>query len=776
MAPAALRDSVGNLPAELTSFVGRRRELTEAKALLSSARLLTLTGMGGVGKTRLARRLVADVHRAFPDGVWQVELAELHEPALVAASVAAALGLPEPQGRWTIGRLQERLASRHMLVLLDNCEHLIDACAVTVDALLRACPMLHIVATSRQPLAIDGERTLSLSPLEAPDPAHADLGQLDQSDSARLFAERAVAALPGFAIDRHNQRAVAELCHLLDGLPLALEFAALRVRALSLDEIVARLDQESRLSASGSRIAPSRQQTLRALVDWSYQLCSPAERQLWCQLSVFAGGFDLDAAEGIAGAAVQDDDLVELIVGLVDKSVLVRETQERGTHYRMAEAIRDYGRERLTESGDESAARRRHRDWYVSLAGRAHKAFAGADQLTWFNRLRRQHPDVRAALEFSLSDADGAGPATYILVALLEYWLAFGFLSEGRYWLDQVLQKSPEPGMTRARALRASAYLAVFQGEQLSGALEEARVIARQAGDEHELAWCAFSRGAAALFAGDLDASAKELNEAVVGMRSAGDLHGLANVLAAHSVTAAMSGDVQAAEAKAAEFLEVADRVDERWLRAYVLWALGVAAWRAGQHRRAAELELESMALRLTFDDHLGLIWSAEVLAWIAAREGDRHTAAVLLGAATQAADAIGSSVTSFAFLADEHARCEDELRTALGGDVFEAAARRGAELTAEQVLDLARGAPTTVPTTVRAAPVIPGKPVDSPLTPREREIAELVAQGVSNKEIASRLVIAPRTAEGHVEHILVKLGFTSRAQIAAWVTGRRPS
>jgi len=768
VAGSALRGSAGNLPAELTSFVGRRRELTDAKALMATSRLVTLTGMGGVGKTRLARRLAADVHRAFPDGVWQVELAELHEPALVAVSVAQAVGLRDPQGQWTIGSLQERLADKHLLLVLDNCEHLVDACAVTADALLRGCPSVHIVATSRQPLAIDGEQVLALAPLPAPDPEQpGELSRIGDFDAVRLFADRAAATLPGFALDAGNRGAVAELCRRLDGLPLALEFAATRVRALSPVEIVARLDRDARLSSHGSRLAPARQQSLRALVDWSYQLCSDDERLLWRSLSVFAGSVDLETIEWVLRATPLADAVVDLLVGLVDKSVLTRDEQTGGLCYRMPEAVRDFGREKLAETGEDAAARARHRDWYVELVARAFREFAGPQQLTWFHRIRGQQADIRLALDLCLEEPNAPGPAVDMVLGLLDYWLAFALISEGRHWLDRLLAADGATGLLRARLLRATAYLASFQGEQPQS-LAEAEALAKQAGDATELAWIAHAGSLAATAAGDYATARRLVQAAVAGMRAAGDPHGTLLALAAQALLACAAEDFAVAQARADEFLAVARPLQESWVRSYVLWALGIAAFHAGDLQRAKAFELESLQLRVPFQDTMGLALCTEVLAWVAASEGRLQEAALLQGAAQHAAQAVGIDVRAYAYMTDDQERLEAMLRAELGPGL-QAALLKGADLSPSQVLELGAGTPGQHR---KAQPT--GASEASPLTPREQQIAELVAMGLSNKEIAARLVIATRTAEGHVERVLVKLGFTSRAQIAAWVAERQ--
>jgi len=768
--PATLRSSAGNLPAELTSFVGRRRELTEAKALLPATRLLTISGMGGVGKTRFAHRLAADVSRAFPDGVWEVGLADLHEPALVAAGIADAIGLREPREVWTLGRLQERLASKHLLLLLDNCEHLVDACAVTADALLRGCPGVHILATSRQPLAIDGEQTLTLAPLPSPDPEQLeDLSRLVEFDATRLFLDRAAAALPGFALDQHNQRAVAELCQRLGGLPLALEFAALRVRALSPVEIVARLDQESRLSSRGSRLAPSRQQSLRALVDWSYQLCSEDERLLWRLLSVFAGAFDLDTVDAVCASTPLADNALDLLVGLVEKSVLTRDVRDGEARYRMAETIRDYGHEQLTKSGQEQAARSLHRDWFAAMVERAYREYAGPEQLNWFTRLREVQPDIRLALEHCVTEPGGTAAGADMLAGLLDYWLAFALLSEGRHWLERMLRETPEQGVARARLLRSVAYFSAFQGER-TPQLEEARTAATEAGDAREVAWIAHAGSLAAASVGDYTTAMRLDEEAAIGMRVTDDLHGLLNVLSYQAVVACMSEEFAVADERASAFVTFARSLGESWVQSYVLWALGIAAHTAGDLQRATALELESLTLRLPFQDAMGLALCTEVLAWVAAAEQRDERAALLLGAAQQAAEAVGIDVRGYAFMVTQHDQVEEQLRARMGDTAFETSRRHGRDLRDAQVMALAGNRNRDDrPAVVRHAHV-----VKSPLTPREQQTAELVAEGLSDKQIAARLVVSPRTAEGHVERILVKLGFSSRAQIAAWVAERR--
>jgi predicted ATPase/DNA-binding CsgD family transcriptional regulator len=787
MTALALRESGGNLPVELTSFVGRRRQIAEVRALLSASRLVTLTGMGGVGKTRLARRVAADLHRAFADGIWQVELADLHEPELMVQTIAGSLGLWEQNDSGAVASLQDYLRDRELLLLLDNCEHLLDACAVTVDALLRACPGLRVLASSREPLAVDGEFTYPVPALSVPDSTDsAQLHGLNRYEGVSLFVERAGAVLPGFVVDDRNRDAVVEICRRLDGVPLALELAALRMRALGPEQIVAELEDRY-LLGRGNRSAPPRQQTLHALVDWSYQLCSEPERSLWRQVSVFQGGFELDAirevcavsapggqsgqgresGQGGQGAVLAGQDLRELTIGLVEKSVFVAEEHGRSVRYRMPPLIRDYGLERLRQSGDEPATRRSHRDWIESMATRMHGEWVGPEQLSWFDRLHREQANLRAALEYSLTEPGQAAHAVDTIVALAHPMMASRLYSEGRLWLDRALPLCPDPDLTRAKALRAGSYLAALQGEAALAAamLGESRELAERAGDVLELAWVAEVGAAPALANADFATATRLYEQARAGFLAAGDVHGLVVTLSGLAVAAALSGDSELAARRVAEFTA---RVEpgERWSAGWVAWALGISNWRRGDNRRAVELAVEGLMLHRPFGDELGFGSCVAVLAWAAATDGQWQKAAELFGASRQALADLGSPIPLYAALVEDDQRCQAATRAGLGEEAFESATGRGRELGFDDIIALVTGKkPVRQVTDVAKPPAV--------LTPRELEIADLIAQGLSNKEIASAVVISQRTAEGHVEHILTKLGFTSRAQVAAWAVQR---
>jgi predicted ATPase len=424
---------VGNLPGEATSFVGRRRETAQAARLLRRGRLLTLTGVAGVGKTRLALRVAAHAREAFPDGVWLVELAALTEDTLLAQTVADVLGIQNRLDVPTVDTLVGYLADKQLLLVLDNCEHLLDACAVLASELLAsellaAAPGVRILATSRQALRAAGEYLLEVPPLPV-----LDLGQpmttraLARGEAVRLFAERAALARPGFAVDAGNHAAIVRICQRLDGIPLAIELAALRVRAMPVTEILTGLDDYLRFLATGSRIAVPRVQTVRAAIDWSFALCSHDEQQLWARASVFAGGFDLDAAEAVCrGQSIAREDVFELVAALVDKSILTRASHDTPARYRMLETIRHYGQERLAASGQQTAVCARHRDHYRRQVTRAEQEWLGPNEQAWFTTSRREHPNLRAALEFCLTEPGEARAGLEITAALFHYWVRSG--------------------------------------------------------------------------------------------------------------------------------------------------------------------------------------------------------------------------------------------------------------------------------------------------------------------------------------------------------------
>ncbi|MBY8864037.1 protein kinase [Nocardia sp. CA2R105] len=764
-ATAASREYSGNLPLELTNFINRRSELSELKNRLSASRLVTLTGTGGVGKTRLALRAATGIRHGFANGVWLVELAEVSDPALLIDVVAATLGVRSESATPLLDVLIDFLGSCETLLMLDNCEQVVEAVAKLTETLLRACPELRILVTSRESLNIAGESVLRVVPLAVPDgdrePALADLPRFD---AVTLFADRAAAAVEGFELDEDNKTAVAGICAHLDGLPLAIELAAARMRSMSPAQILSRITDRYDLLTQGSRTAPSRQQTMRWCIDWSYGLCTPTEQRLWARLSVFAGSCELDAVEQICASDLAPDTPLDVLSGLVDKSILIRQESNTVVRFRMLETMRDYGRQKLRESGEDTELRRRHRDWYQKLALESEAGWISHRQLEWIARLERELPNLREALEFCLyedtEEAARAGLRT--IAAMLDFWVFDGLHGEGRGWLNRALalpkaRSVPE----RVKALCGGTELAAAQGDFHSGALllAEARGLVGQSPTPAIEGQIAYTSGFLALARGDAPNACTSVERAVEKLSSdqTGALY--VGALAVLGWAYELRGDMTRASEYCDRVLSITKARGEYLYRSGALRGLGVAAWHQGELDRAEQLLEESLRVNQHANSVVLTAFELEALAWTVADQGKPERAAVLLGAA-QGIWLVGSRVGAvFPDISRFHEECERKAREALGIRVFDAAHRRGQMMGMGDAVAYALG----------EEPADSGRRASAKLTRREAQVAELIARGFSNKQIAAKLVISQRTAEGHVEHILTKLGFTSRAQVAVW-------
>ena len=757
----------GDLPVELTRFIGRRHELALARLALERARLVTLTGTGGVGKTRLAFQLARDVSRAFEEGVRVVALADVQDPALLGHTVNAAVGIRETSSRWQLETLVDHLRERQMLLVFDNCEHLVDAAATLADALLRSCPRLRILATSRQALNIDGESSVSVPPLSTPDPIGTpSRAAIAESEAVSLFVDRAAAALPGFELTAESESQVVELCRLLDGIPLAIELAAVRLRVLPLTELLARMGDRYRLLTHGSRTAPARHQTLRASIDWTFDLCSPEEQLLWSRLAVFTGGFGLDAAEAVAsGGAIEREAVLDLVSGLVDKSILTRVHDAREPRYQMLETIRQYGADRLDET-ESAELGRRHRQWFVALAVRVDEDWSGPRQAQWLERLRWDHANLRTALNSCL--VYDAQSGLRLVWSIENYWLARGFLAEARQWLDELGAAALESTVDRGRALRFSAWLAVLQGDQevVPALLEQADEVATHTGDAVLAAFVGQTRGLSALFRGDLPFAVERVEEAVATFAKLGHRNGEIHSMFEVGLALSFSGQTESAAVWHRRCNDITTAMGESWWRSFSLWAYGIDKWRQGDTAAALELERESLRLKRQLGDQLGIAVCLEGMSWIAASEGDVDRAARLLGAADALLRQVGMPLEGIQRLWAFHQQWEDTVRRRASERSFRVAYGAGAAMSADAAVAFA----------LREVPEPPLDQQDDhldPLTKREQEVGELVSRGLTNREIAASLVISVRTAEKHVDRIMSKLGLANRTQIAAWVTGR---
>ncbi|MEV6241269.1 LuxR C-terminal-related transcriptional regulator [Lentzea sp. NPDC051838] len=723
------------------------------RRLLAESRLVTLTGVGGVGKTRLALRAATETSRAFRDGVWFVELGGVTDPELVVHTVLEQLGIHDDTVRQHRTVLVEHLRDRQVLMVLDNCEHVVEATAALVDALLRGVPGLRVLITSRERLGVDGEHLWQVAPLPQ-DPALA------------LFAERAAAVEPGFVIGSHNHDKVTQICTLLGGIPLAIELAAVRLRVLSLDHLLSRLDDTFRVLADGKRGGDPRHQTLLAAVDWSFHLCTRSEQILWARASVFSGTFDLDAAERVcSGDSVAVEDVMHSLTGLVDKSVVIAEQHPAGLRFRLLEPLRQYGLEKLRGAGREQVLRERHRDHFIEWAERREKEWFGPAQPQIFSRTRLEHANLRSALDFSF-DEEG-DHCVHLASTLWFYWACCGMLGEGRHWLDRALAR-PIEGALRAKALWVNGYVATLQGDIPASTrmLEECRKYAVESGDGPALAYSTHRLACTHLIGDDLDLADALFEEAMNLYRDQGTVNShtmLAGIELAISAT--FRHDFAAAERLCVEAKTVGEKHGELWAQAYAIYVLALCAWVSGDYARADQLGRECLRIKRTFHDLLGIVLAIEVLAWIAASQGNAARAATLLGATNEIWQSVGYPMFGSRYFGAPHGECESATIAALGEQEFRAMFRKGLDLELDDAISFAIGEEQQPePVTVTA----------TPLTKREAQVADLIAGGMTNKEIAARLVIARRTAEGHVERILQKLGFTSRAQIATWVTERR--
>ncbi len=767
-----------NLPAELSDFVGRRRETLQVRRLLECNRLVTLTGAGGVGKTRLAVQVARQARRASPDGVWLVELAPVTDPEHVPAAVATVLGVTDRSPRSLVSALAGYLQDKRLLLVLDNCEHLLAACAPLVGKLLAVAPGLRVVATSREPLRVNGEQVFGVPPLATPDPASLPPGDLTEFEAVRLFVDRARAALSTFAVTAANRVLVAAVCQRLDGIPLAIELAAVRLRVLSAEQILARLDDRFRLLTTRSAVAPTRHQTLSATLDWSHGLCSSAEQTLWARVSVFAGGFDLEAAEAVcAGDGIDPGELFEVVAGLVDKSILVRESGTGvAARYGLLETVRQYGQQRLVATGRQGVLRARHRDYYQRLARQAETERVSPQEVAWLLRLRRELPNLRLAMETALAEprAAGAHAALEIAVAVQDLWFGGGRYREGQRWLTRALAMDPQPTAARAIALADASQLTLLLGDAEASRqmLAEAQALADRLDDRPARARVTHHLGTRATYTQPPDlARAKALNEqALTYARVAGDLRTESLCHLGLAVVGVFSGDPLAV-GHAEQCRALGEVHGAEWTRSWGLTLLALVRWQQGDGARVAALLQDALPIQQLVHDSWAAGIGLEILAWTAVADQRHEHGARLLGACQAIKRREGAAMAELGPFAEHHTASVRKVQNALGDAAYTAAFGQGTRFTLDEAINHALGKTRTKPTVPSPRPE---QPTDGPLTRREQQIADLVAQGLTNQDIATQLVISKRTAESHIENILTKLGFDNRAQIASWIAERR--
>jgi predicted ATPase/class 3 adenylate cyclase/DNA-binding CsgD family transcriptional regulator len=797
-----------NLPPQVSSFIGREGELDEVRALVGGARLVTLTGVGGAGKTRLGLEVAARLLDGTGDGVWFADLASLADPDLVPVTVADVLGVRQEPGHPVTDTVVQAVGQRGLLVLLDNCEHVIGACAKLADALLRGCPNLALLATSREPLGIGGERVYRVPSLGVPAEG-ADAEEIWASEAVRLLADRAAAQGVPLAEDEETAELAGRICRRLDGIPLALELAAARLRVMRAAELEARLDERFSLLTGGSRAGLPRQRTLRAMVDWSWELLNPAERAVLAALSVFAGGFGLPAAEAVAAdQEVSPGEVVGLLGALVDKSLV--QFGDAGTgpgRYRLLETVRQYAADQLDALGPAiaDAARNAHRDYYLALAEAAAPHLVGPGQAAWLDRLDAELGNLRAAITVSLAQADPE-PGLRLAASLREFWHARGHAAEGGGALRALLDTRAAQGTTlpRARALASAASLLQQTGGYAMAGdyCEEGLAIARAAGDEHLVAdllhghaWVLlrqgqhgaalpviesglalarrlgephltgrllFARSYATYLAGDDAGAARDAAESLRLFRHAGDRIQVGATLGSLGNYELSAGDLDAARRHLIESLDIARALNARDDIVYEAFNLGLAEYLGGSPGAAEALFAESLDLAGRVGMKAVMAYALIGLAMADQGVTDPGRSARLHGAADQALADLGHALEPLEErLADQDRR---RLRAAMGTKAFEA------EYAAGRTLDLTLAAYTAADD--EAAPAAPPPPPDPlarfGLTEREREVLSLLAAGRSNPEIGRTLFISTKTASVHVSNILAKLGVSGRMDAAA--------
>ncbi|MGW1023528.1 ATP-binding protein [Streptomyces sp. NPDC002577] len=660
----------GNLSIELSTFVGRAAELEELRGALEAERLVTVTGVGGVGKSRLAARAASIAEPR--DGVWMVELASLQEAELVEYAVAEALELTDHTSRPPRQVLVDHLAERQLLLVLDGFEHLVDASGSLVRDLLGRAPGLRVLAAGRRPLGVEGERLFPLCPMA-------------EEEAAELFADRAATVLPDFTLDVGSLPDVLEVCRRLDGIPLAVELAAGRLRALSPAQLLSRLDDRFGLLTGDRHGALPRHQTMRTAIGWSHELCRPDERLLWARLSVFSGHFDLEAAEYVCGGhGLADDAVLDVLGRLLAQSLVAREETPAGVRYRMLDTVRAYGADWLEATGDAARLRRRHRDWYLGLATWCELDWFSARQPDVAARVEADLPNLRIALDHCLSEPGEAHVGQHLASTLWFYWVGCGRLAEGRHWLERSLELGADHAESRLKALWVLGYVAILQGDMAPAlaALHECREGAERGGHATAAACAMHRTGCLALVTDDMPRAEQLLREALDRYHEMGELNTYVLMCQVELALAmAFQGNLPGAVELCEDVRLVCEDHGERWARAYALFVLAYAAWADGHPDRARELLEQSLAIHYGFQDLLGTVLTFELLALVTVAEGDPVEAAVLQGVAGRIWPSVGLPLFGSSHFNAPHQLCEELVREELGADRYAACLVAGARL-----------------------------------------------------------------------------------------------
>jgi predicted ATPase/DNA-binding CsgD family transcriptional regulator len=747
----------GNLPAEATSFVGRRRDLAEIRRKVAAGRLISLVGPGGVGKTRLALRAATDLARAFADGAWLVELADVRDPGLVSNAMAAALDLRDQAATEPLPLLLSYLRDKELLIVLDNCEHLLEPAALLVTEIMKGASGVRVIATSREPLTVAGEHVVPVPPLELPSPDTTEgLARLRQNEAVLLFTERAAAAAGKFELTPSNRAAVANLCRRLDGLPLAIELAAVRTRVLSVEQMLDRLADRFNLLTGGDRAALPRHQTIRTTIDWSYDLLTPEEQTLLRRLCVFAGRFTLDDVESVCAV---DSPTLEVLSSLVDKSLVLKEDVRGRACYRLHETMREYAILKLREADEAQAIGDQCSEYYrlTCLQSIGEARFHLDDWLGWMDL---EIDNIRAVLRHCVTSNEFSNGIDLVF-GTGWFWITRA-TTEGVRWLDELLVNGAGNPGTLGWAYFLRGFLAVLQSDPAAAqpALAQSVTKAREFGQPDVLAHALSLSCIAAYMADDRASATSFLDEAEAAVGQIDDVPAKVSLLQARALGGLFVGDLDAVKVASAEGARLTREIGDLYSHEMMLMNLGYATMLSGDLAASKPMLEEAMRIAQRIDDRIALYALLDVLGYLAAASNQSRLAAQLLGAAESVRTGAGASL--IAFLSLLLAQAEESAVAALGASKFKAEYELGKSMSREAAIKRALG---------ETSKVTPAESNGlSALGKREVDVARLVAEGLSNKQIGTRLFISERTVDSHVQSILNKLGFNSRAQIAAWI------
>jgi len=768
-----------NLPVPLSTFIGREHEIVKVKRLILANRLVTLAGAGGSGKTRLALKVAQELTGKFRGGIWFVDLASLRDSNFIPQKISSSLDIRERPGRSPLDTLTSYLLERELLLILDNCEHLIEACVEITDLLLQKCPALHILATSREVMGITGEVAWTVLPLTLPDPqpwrnpdsAQQALPKYEASESVQLFIDRVRTNDPEFDLTIKNGAWVAEICRRLDGMPLAIELAAAQVRSLTVQEIARRLDNRFQLLTSGSRTAPPRQQTLASTLDWSYELLSSKEQMVLQRLSVFAGGSTIQAAERVcAGGEIESANVLELLTRLVDKNLVTADRLERGeTRYRLLETIREYAMGKLAESQENAEVQNTHLEFFLQFAEEADWKIKGPEEIEWYTRLEDEHDNMRAALSWAL-ESKNAEVGLRLTNGLVFFWFVHGHVMEGIGWLEKSLAQ--KQGASMASEAKALTYLGTLllnsekkNFDKCALLHEKSLNLFRQLGDRSGIAWVLNQLGIVVLNQDELVKAKQLINESLALRRELGDPWSIAQTLQNLIPFALQENDYVKAKEYTEETIAWFEQAGDQRGVARTLRDLAELARLQGDFGSATEILTQSLSKLLELGDKWSVASVLESLAILASEQGHSEQAARLFGASEALRNLIGMPLQDLD--SEDLQKYILRIRKDLGEKKIAQAWAQGGAVPFEEILAFVTQEPESASTLQTEKERFGG------LTAREREAAVLIAEGLSNREVAEAMTVTVKTVEAYVTRIRRKLGFDSRVQIATWVIER---